>query len=86
MRTAQQTFHNRTEWPIYISVEVTPECYELEPGETLTIIYQVTRTGDALQVDVINERELVIWPNGEEPTILINGASAEGRSWNFKHS
>ncbi len=67
-------------------VEVTPECYELEPGETLTIIYQVTRTGDALQVDVINERELVIWPNGEEPTILINGASAEGRSWNFKHS
>jgi hypothetical protein len=46
----------------------------------------VPEAGDALLVNFISETELVIWPMGtEEPEVLINNSSAEGRSWKFKH-
>ena len=87
MPTAQQTFVNRKESPIYISIEPNPECYELEPGDRLTLTFEVPKAGDSLEVDFINECELVVWPFGEadEPVVQINGESAVGRSWNFKH-
>jgi hypothetical protein len=87
MRTGRQTITNDRDVPIYVSIEPTPECYELEPGEKLTVIFQIPGEGDALEVKFINDRELVIWPRGQldEPEVLINGASAEGRSWAFKH-
>jgi hypothetical protein len=86
MVKARQTIVNRKDGPIYISIEVNPDCYELEPGDRLTLIYDVPIEGDALEVEFINDRELVIWPNGEsEPAVLINGASAQGRSWKFRH-
>lgn len=83
---ARQTFENCHDGPIYISVEPSPECYELEPGERLTLIYDVIPDADSLDVNFINANELVIWPMGDEPIVLINGQSAEGRSWKFKHN
>lgn len=87
MQVSRQTITNDRDVPIYVSIEPAPECYELEPGEKLTLIFQVPEDGDALEVNFINERELVVWPGGQldEPEALINGASAEGRSWTFKH-
>ena len=87
MKVSRQTISNDRDVPIYVSIEPKPECYELEPGEKLTLIFQVPDDGDALEVNFINERELVIWPGGQldEPEVLINGASSAGRSWTFKH-
>jgi len=85
MQTARQSIYNRTEAPIYVSIELTPDCYELEPGDHLTLIYDVSVEGDALQVDFLNQRELVVWPNGHDPEVLFNDQPAEGRSWKFKH-
>jgi hypothetical protein len=44
---------------IYVSLEPTPECYELEPGEKLTLIFRVLDDGDAVEVNFINEGQLV---------------------------
>ena len=87
MNVSRQTITNDRDVPIYVSIEQTPECYELEPGEKLTLIFQVPNDGNALEINFINERELVIWPGGQldEPEVLINGTSAEMRSWTFKH-
>ena len=86
MPKAQQTIVNRKDGPIYVSIEMRPECYELEPGERLTLTYDVPERGDALEIAFINDCELVVWPMGkEEPTVLINGESAEDRNWGFKH-
>lgn len=87
MAEIQQTFLNGKDGPIYVSVEPWPECFELEPGEKLTLVWNGPATGDTVQIDFINERELVVWPNGEVDTIkyLINGEDAEARSWTFKH-
>jgi hypothetical protein len=84
----QQTFENDKDGPIYISVEPWPECFELEPGDRLTLVWNAPATGDASQVNFINERELVVWPNGDidDLVILFNGGSSADRSWNFKHS
>jgi hypothetical protein len=70
-----------------VSVEPWPECFELEAGDKLTLIWDATNDGAAAQIDFINERELVIWPNGDidDMKFLINGEDAEGRSWTFKH-
>jgi hypothetical protein len=85
MPKGQQTFANRTEHPIYISIEITPDCYKLEPDDRLTIIYDVPTGIDALEVHFINNEELVLWPGTTvEPEVLINGKSAEGLSWNFE--
>ena len=62
MARTQQTFDNDKDSPIYISVEIWPECFELEPGEKLTLIWDAADHRDAVQVNVINERELVVWP------------------------
>jgi hypothetical protein len=86
MRRAQQTFVNDKDGPIYLSIEPAPECFELEPGERLTLIYLVPDIGDALHIRFVSERELVICPMGpEEPEVLIDGVPADGRSWKFKH-
>ncbi|WP_261292630.1 hypothetical protein [Sphingomonas hylomeconis] len=87
MPTSQHTIVNKQDGPIYISTEPWPECYELEPGDRLTLSYGLPQSGDALEVQFINERELVLWPTelDPEPVVLINDASAEGRSWKFKH-
>ena len=86
MRRGRQLFRNDRDGPIYISIEPVPECYELEPGETLTLIYAVPKTGNAIEVNFVNERELVIWPTDLDPQVLINDESAEGRSWQFRHA
>ena len=87
MARTQQTIENEKDGPIYVSVEPWPECFELEPGDKLTLIWDAAEAGDAVQVNFINERELVVWPNGEldDLVILFNGGSSEGRSWTFKH-
>lgn len=87
MARTQQSFINQKKEPIYVSVEPWPECFELEPGDKLTLIWDAAENGDAAQIDFINERELVIWPNGEidEMQFLFNGEPGEDRSWTFKH-
>ena len=87
MATTQQIFRNGKDGPIYVSVEPWPECFELESGEELTLIWDGPATGDAIKTDFINDRELVVWPNGEIDTIkyLIDGEDAQERSWIFKH-
>lgn len=64
-----------------------PECFELEPGDKLTLIWNAPASGDASLVNFINERELVVWPNGDidDIVILFNGGPSDGRSWKFKH-
>mgnify|MGYP001089881377 CR=1 FL=1 len=87
MTRTQQTFTNSKGSPIYVSVEPWPECFELEPGDTLTLIWDGPPAGDAIIVDFINERELVVWPEGviDDIEYLLNGEPAEDRSWTFKH-
>lgn len=87
MPQTQQTFVNRTENPIYISVEPWPECFELEPTQRFTIVWDAPDTGDTVEIDFINEHELVIWPSGKIDTIqfLIDDIDASDRSWTFKH-
>jgi hypothetical protein len=86
MATTHHKFVNKQEGPIYVSVEPWPECFELEPGEELTLIWDSADGSEALQIDFINERELVVWPSGvHEIQFLINGEEAEARSWTFKH-
>ena len=87
MARTQQTFENNSDGPIYVSVEPWPECFELEPQDKLTLIWNAADVGDAMQVKVIDEREIVVWPNGnlEDLVILFNGGSSAGRSWAFKH-
>lgn len=87
MAQTQHSFVNRKEGPIYVSVEPWPECFELEPGDRLTLIWDASENGDAITIDFINDHELVAWPNGEthQMQYLINGEEAEDRSWTFKH-
>lgn len=87
MSETQQTFVNVKNAPIYISVEPWPQCFELEPGDKITLIWNTDGNGDAIQVDFINDRELVVWPNGDIDNIryLFNGEPGEDRSWTFKH-
>ncbi len=86
MARTQQTFTNGKDGPIHIWVEPTPECFELEPGEKLTLIWDAPEAGEAVEIDFIDDHTLVVWPNGEtfEVQYLINGEEAEGRSWVFK--
>ena len=87
MARTQQTFLNNRDGPIYVSVEPWPECFELEPGDKLTLIWDAPPSGDAIQVDFINERELVVWPNGaiDDIQYQFNDEPGENRSWTFKH-
>ncbi len=58
-----------------------------EPGDKLTLIWNAPESGDAMQVNFVNERELVVWPNGDldDLVILFNGGPSKGRSWTFTH-
>ena len=87
MARTQQTFENDKDDPVYVSVEPWPHCFELEPRDKLTLIWNAPEGGDAVQVNFINDRELVVWPNGplDDLEILFNGGSSESRSWKFKH-
>lgn len=87
MGKIRQSFKNHQDKPIYVSVEPWPECFELEPGEVLTLIYEASESEVIMDVDVINEQELVLWPNGKIDDIefLINGEPGAERSWTFKH-
>jgi hypothetical protein len=87
MARMQQTFVNSKDGPIYISVEPWPECFELEPGDRLTLIWDARSTDDGAQVDFINERELVIDPSGaiDQMQFLINDEPAREKSWDFRH-
>ena len=84
MTKARQIFVNDRDVPIYITIEPSPECYELEPGETLTLIYNVPDDRDALSSSIVNGG-IVVWPFGGEPEVMVNGVDARGRSWKFKH-
>lgn len=87
MTRTQQTFSNNIDGPIYVSVEPWPECFELEPGDKLTLIWSGSTNGNTVQVDFINERELVVWPDGaiDDIEYLFNGEPGKDRSWKFKH-
>ncbi len=87
MPRIEQTIVNRQDKPIYVSVEPWPECFELEPDDKLTLIWESDAGNETAQIDFVNESELVIWPNGETDKMryLINGEEAEERSWVFKH-
>ncbi|WP_267395710.1 MULTISPECIES: hypothetical protein [unclassified Sphingomonas] len=87
MPQIQQTFANRKDGPIYISVEPWPECFELEPGDELTLIWNARAVGETAQVDFINERELIVHPEGaiDQMQFLINGKPAREKSWDFRH-
>ena len=87
MARIEQSFRNDRDDPIYVSVEIWPECFELEPGDKLTLIWNAPDDAETAQVNFINERELVIYPNGDthEMQFLLNGEPAKDRSWVFKH-
>jgi hypothetical protein len=87
MALTQQTFANDKDKPIYVSVEIWPECFELEPGEALTLIWNAPDQGETAKIHFINEQELVVWPAGEidDMQFLINGEPSRDRSWTFKH-
>jgi len=87
MTSTQQTFQNDRDVPIYVWVELVPECFELEPGDKLTMIWDAPVSGDVVTVSFLDERELVVCPNGDVDAIvyLFNGEPGEDRSWTFKH-
>ncbi len=87
MAKIQQTFVNKIDGPIYVSVEPWPECFELEPGDRLTLIWDADPTRESVQVDFINERELVVHPEGvlDQMQFFINGEAAGEKSWDFRH-
>ncbi len=83
MPKVQQTFTNRTRHPVFIYVEITPDCYKLQPDDRLTIIDEVPDGAALAEIDFVNNEELTIWPVSNEPEVLVNGKSAEGLSWNW---
>lgn len=84
LASARHVFVNRQDHPIYISVEPWPDCFELEPGERLTLI--VAQGGDgSAEVEFLNDREMVIFPASIEVDYQIDGEPAAERSWQFKH-
>ncbi|MGC6329319.1 hypothetical protein [Rhizorhabdus sp. FW153] len=87
MARTQQTFTNSKDGPIYVSVEPWPECFELEPGDKLTLVWDASTIGDTMQIDFINECELVVYPEGaiDVITYFFNGEPGKDRSWTFKH-
>ena len=87
MARTQQVFVNNKKSPVYVSVEPWPQCFELEPGDKLTLIWTAPDGAETAQIDFINERELVVWPAGRLDDIqyLINGEPGADRSWDFKH-
>lgn len=86
MARIQQTFLNEKPWPIYISVEPWPQCFELMPKDKLTLIWDAPETGDAAQIELISDKEIVVWPEGDIDAIeyMINDVPEKDRSWDFR--
>jgi len=82
----QRTFLNEKTWPIYVSVEPWPYCFELLPDDRLTLTWNAPDTGDAAEIEWINNNEIIVWPAGDIDDIkyLINDEPAKDRSWDFK--
>ena len=87
MASTRQIFVNQQNGPVYVSVEPWPECFELEPGDRLTLIWDSSGSDEVTQVDFINEREIVVHPAGaiDRMQFLINGEPADDKSWVFQH-
>jgi hypothetical protein len=90
MARIRQSFTNRQDRPVYVSVEPWPHCFELEPGDKLTLIWDAAEAGEAgeaMQVEFLNETELILWPDDRlnDLEILFNDAPGEDRSWKFRH-
>ena len=62
MPKIQLTFTNRAEHPIFIYVEMTPDCYKLQSGDQLTIIDDVPVGSKFPEIDFASKEELTIWP------------------------
>lgn len=87
MARTQQPFVNDKDRPLYVSVEIWPECFELEPSENLTLVWDAPDIGDTAQINIANDDEIIVWLNGQidEVQFLIDGKPARDRSWAFKH-
>lgn len=87
MSKVRQAFVNDSDQPIYVSVEPWPECFELEPGDRLTLVYEPVSTGDSPEINFVDSQNLVVWPTalGDEIEYLINGEPGEHLSWKHKH-
>ena len=87
MKRTQQSFFNRRPWPIYISVEPWPRCFELLPNEKLTLIWDAPEVGDAAEIELLSDKEIVVYPEGEidEIEYLIDGMPARDRDWDFRY-
>ena len=68
-------------WTDLRSVETWPECFDLKLGEKLTPVWSAPATGEGVQVNFINKRKLVLWPNVKlnDLVILLDRGSAERR-------
>ena len=87
MARTQQIFVNKAEGPIYVSIEPWPECFELEPEDRLTLIWDAPEEGDSVEINFLNDREIIVSPNGplDDLLILFNDGSSKGRIWSFNH-
>ena len=83
MPKVQQTFVNRAEHPVFIYVEVVPDCYKLQPGDRLTIVDDAPEGAALSEISFLSREELHVWPVDCAHEVLVNGKSAEGLSWNF---
>lgn len=88
MARTQQTIVNGGHELAYVSVEPWPECFELKPADKLTLIWDAGVIGDAVEMKLINGRELVIEPTGalDQMQFLVNGELARHLSWAFRRS
>ncbi len=82
MAKLKQTFHNPTDAPLFVNLELSTSRFRLAPGAELILFYDPTdraadEHGSALRIEVVqggNGLELVIWtaeeklfhPNGEQ--------------------
>lgn len=65
MARTQETFLNEKHWTIYVSVEPWPQCFELMPKEKLTLVWNTPDTGDGVQIQLLSDKEIIVWPEGE---------------------
>ncbi|MEL7198223.1 MAG: hypothetical protein AAGL10_07900 [Pseudomonadota bacterium] len=85
MGKASQCFSNQGSAPIYVSVEPCPECFKLMPKEELTLRWHPDPNHELARIEWINDKELVVWPNGniDDIEFLIDGEEARHKAWNF---
>jgi hypothetical protein len=70
VKRPQQTFENEADRPIYVCIEPWPECFELEPGDKLTLVYEPLDTGgDAPTIQIGRAEEIAVWPNAKDDDI-----------------